>query len=76
MLELASASADGLPVKTVTVLQTGPTVLQRLAVACQFTQPISVAFVESLLPDSRGLRADYERISNVLHCGSCMPQSP
>jgi hypothetical protein len=76
MLELASAFTDGLPVKTVTVLKTGPTVLERLTAACQFTQSISVGFVESLLPDPRGFHVDYERISNGMHRGSYMLQSP
>jgi hypothetical protein len=70
MLELVSASADCLPAKAVTVLNTGPSVLDRLTAACQFTQSISVGFVESLLPDPRGLHIDYNWISNAMRPGN------
>ncbi|KAJ7897653.1 hypothetical protein B0H14DRAFT_3425010 [Mycena olivaceomarginata] len=76
MLELVSASADCLPSKAVTVLNTGPSVLDRLTAACQFTQSISVGFVESLLPDPRGLHIDYNWISNAMRPDTPIERHP
>ncbi|KAJ7724371.1 hypothetical protein B0H16DRAFT_1698695 [Mycena metata] len=66
VLEIVSASAETLPARTVTVFQTGDSVLDRLTAACQFTKSTSVGFVEAILPDRRGLHTDFEWISEVM----------
>ncbi|KAF8193868.1 hypothetical protein K438DRAFT_1828190 [Mycena galopus ATCC 62051] len=66
VLELVSVFADALPAMAVTVLATDGSVLDRLTAACQFTQSISVGFVENLLPDPRGDHVDYKWISAAM----------
>jgi hypothetical protein len=75
VLEFVSASADALPARAVTVLPTGPSVLDRLAAACQFTDSISIGFVESLLPDPRGHHTDFEWINQAMQPGMCLSYS-
>ncbi|KAJ7197755.1 hypothetical protein GGX14DRAFT_667487 [Mycena pura] len=43
--------------------------LDRLTAACQFTEWVSVGFVESLLPDRRGNHTDYVWISHAMQQG-------
>ncbi|KAJ7237019.1 hypothetical protein B0H12DRAFT_1139568 [Mycena haematopus] len=66
VLEFVSAFADTLPARTVDILPTGSSILDRLTAACQFTQTISVGFVESLLPDRKGEHVDYNWISHAM----------
>ncbi|KAJ7083427.1 hypothetical protein C8R44DRAFT_903839 [Mycena epipterygia] len=67
VLEFVSYSAEMLPsVSAVTVLSTGSSILDRVTAACQFTGAASVGFVESILPDPRGLHTDYNWILNAL----------
>ncbi|KAJ6626140.1 hypothetical protein B0H10DRAFT_2211331 [Mycena sp. CBHHK59/15] len=67
VIEFVAATADTLPAtSSVTVLDTGDSVLDRITAACQFTGVISVGFVESLLPDPRGLHVDYNWISQAM----------
>ncbi|KAF8193864.1 hypothetical protein K438DRAFT_826599 [Mycena galopus ATCC 62051] len=75
-LELVSASADALPANAVTVLATGSSLLDRLTAACQFTQSVSVGFVESVLPDPRGLHVDYEWISHAMRPDTTIDRHP
>ncbi|KAJ6494362.1 hypothetical protein C8R45DRAFT_927559 [Mycena sanguinolenta] len=66
VLEFISAFANALPARALVVLTTGSSVLDRITAACQVTQSISVGFVESLLPDRRGLHVDYKWISHAM----------
>ncbi|KAJ6626143.1 hypothetical protein B0H10DRAFT_2211334 [Mycena sp. CBHHK59/15] len=67
VIEFVAATADTLPATSaVTVLDTGKSVLDRITAACQFTGVISVGFVESLLPDPRGLHVDYNWILQAM----------
>ncbi|KAJ7611978.1 hypothetical protein DFH06DRAFT_153228 [Mycena polygramma] len=66
VVELVAAAADVLPARAVSVLTTGPSILDRLTAACQVTESISVGFVESLLPDPKGEHEDYNWIFKVI----------
>ncbi|KAJ7754576.1 hypothetical protein B0H16DRAFT_1722755 [Mycena metata] len=76
VLEGIAVSAHALPVNAVTVLTTGPSVLDRLTAACQFTESISVGFVESLLPDPRGHHTDYEWIRQAIQADTTLERHP
>ncbi|KAJ6475919.1 hypothetical protein C8R47DRAFT_1075769 [Mycena vitilis] len=76
VLELVSASADVLPARAITVLKTGPSILDRLTAACQVTESISVGFVEHLLPDPEGKHHDYKWISRALEPDTVLEPHP
>jgi hypothetical protein len=50
-------------------MHTGISILDRVIAACQFTDSISVGFVESILPDLRGQHTDYKWISEAMEAG-------
>ncbi|KAJ7358578.1 hypothetical protein DFH08DRAFT_802396 [Mycena albidolilacea] len=67
VLEFVSQFSDMLPAMSEPiVLHTGISILDRVTAACQFTDSISVGFVENILPDPRGQHTDYKWISEAM----------
>ncbi|KAJ7197762.1 hypothetical protein GGX14DRAFT_470778, partial [Mycena pura] len=71
VIQLIAATFDTLPSRAVTLLATGNSLLDRLTAACQFSESVSVGFVESLLPDPRANHTDYVWISQAMQQGRC-----
>ncbi|KAJ7064031.1 hypothetical protein C8F01DRAFT_1130146 [Mycena amicta] len=73
VIELVVASESftetTLPERAETVLTTGRSLLDRITAACQFTNQVSVGFVETLLPDPHGEHTDYHWIVQAMDPG-------